>query len=83
MNAFARWVERHPVCSVLALIALFGLAGSLDRAAERYDEAYRYGLLDASATAPTAAEQLRAICAQPWPDVPGAEEARARACQER
>lgn len=80
MDAIAKFLGRHPLFAAVLVVMVFGAVGVLDRRSEERAEAYRQGLIDGKGNTPTVRKQLHNICSQPWPDVKGAAEARARAC---
>ncbi len=78
MNRICNFVESHPVCAAVLLVALYAGIGVLDRRAELTQKAYQRGYSDALETA--SASELATLCQQPWPDTPGAADARRAAC---
>lgn len=85
MKNLIAFLDRHPYLGVLALIALFGLVGTLDLTEQERAEAYDTGYINGQRSAyvakldPDAQRQLDTLCAQQWPE--GTELARKRTCK--
>lgn len=66
----ARYLDRHPAAALLLVLLAFAITGTMD-------------FNDAEKSEQSSAAHLANICAQPWPDAPGATEAKRRACLAR
>lgn len=80
MNRFDRiesFIRRHAFLFLIACLLIGGLLGVLDEKAQQRQAAH---LVEVADRQPSTQMQLTHICSQPWPDVKGSAEARARVC---
>jgi hypothetical protein len=86
MRSLVSYFDRHPIVAIALLIAAFGAAGTFDHTEEEKQAAYERGFIDGKRSQVLQSlggkpdSQLATLCSKPWPDVPGAADARRIAC---